>query len=286
MNSTTESQQQDIVVITGGAGGMGLITAKILGADHRVILCDVNPQRLESACAELREQGIHCEAKTCDITELQSVTELAAYAAQQGTLKAVVHTAGLSPQMANPETIMRVNALGTININNAFLQVAGEGFAMVNVASMAGHMLPVLLLPSRSYPLAFSDTDRFFRKMMARCNLLPKKARTGMAYSISKNFVMWYSKALAGRYGEKGARILSVSPGTIDTAMGRLEEKSGSAKLLDFAALKRFGRPEEVAELLAFCASDKASYMTGIDIPCDGGVIACITPKDLRSLST
>ncbi len=76
-----------------------------------------------------------------------------------------------------------------------------------------------------------------------------------------------------------------VRAGTIDTAMGRLEEKSGSAELLSFAALKRFGKPEEVAELLAFCASDRASYMTGIDIPCDGGLIACITPKDLRSLS-
>ena len=56
--------------------------------------------------------------------------------------------------------------------------------------------------------------------------------------------------------------------------MGRLEEVSGSAEMLKKAAMKRFGRPEEIAELLAFCASDKASYLTGVDIVCDGGVVA------------
>lgn len=73
---------------------------------------------------------------------------------------------------------------------------------------------------------------------------------------------------------KKGARIVSVSPGSFDTAMGRLEEKSGSAEMLKTAALKRFGKPDEIAEVLAFCASEKAGYLTGTDVLCDGGVCA------------
>jgi NAD(P)-dependent dehydrogenase (short-subunit alcohol dehydrogenase family) len=104
---------------------------------------------------------------------------------------------------------------------------------------------------------------------------MPKELyRTGMAYGISKNFVVWLSQFSAAKFGAKGARILSVSPGVFDTEMGRLEEKSGSADMLKTAALKRFGKPHEIAAVLAFCASEKAGYLTGTDVLCDGGVIA------------
>ena len=76
---------------------------------------------------------------------------------------------------------------------------------------------------------------------------------------------------MAARFGAKGARILSVSPGSFDSAMGRLEKGSGSERLVACAALKRFGPSEEFAELLAFCACSKPGYFTGVDILCDGG---------------
>lgn len=262
-------------VVTGGAGGMGFAAAKVLGRDHRVVICDVNQQRLDSAAAQLERSGITCEAVVCDITDRASVGALFERATNFGTVSSVVHTAGVSPQMADPATIMKVNALGTIHITETAYAIASDGFALVNVASMAAHLLPALLIPRRSYSLAFTDIDKFLKKTLFPCRFMPKELyRTGMAYAISKNFVIWYSKKNAARFGEKGARILSVSPGSFDTEMGRLEEKSGSAEMLKSAALQRFGRPEEIAELLAFCASEKASYMTGIDILCDGGVVA------------
>lgn len=266
---------KDISVITGGAGGMGLATAKIMGRDHHVVICDVNQQRLDSAITELNALNISCSSVICNITDSVSVEALFDQAVALGRVKSVIHTAGVSPQMANPEIIMRVNALGTINITNASYKIATEGFALINVASMAGYMMPALLIPKRAYPYALTNTDFFLKKVLFPCRFMPSEFyRTGMAYSISKNFVIWYSKKSAAKFGQKGARIISVSPGSFDTEMGRLEEKSGSAEMLKKAALKRFGRPEEIAELLAFCASNKASYMTGIDILCDGGVIA------------
>lgn len=269
------SREKKVTVITGGAGGMGLATAEILGRDHHVVLCDVDQDRLDQAVEKLGGLGISCESLVCDITDSDSVDAMLQQTAASGTLRSLVHTAGLSPQMADAETIMRVNAVGTINITNAAFEAASEGFALVNIASMAAHMLPGVISPHRVYRLASSRPELFLRKMVFLCRLAPTDFfRSALAYGLSKDFVIWFSKRNAARFGERGARVVSVSPGSFDTAMGRLEEKSGSAEMLKKAALKRFGRPEEIAEVLAFCASDKASYLTGTDILCDGGVIA------------
>ena len=264
-----------IAVVTGGAGGMGFATAALLGRDHHVVISDVNQLRLDAAAARLQEDGISCDTALCDVADRESVEALVRRVEGMGEVAAVIHTAGISPQMADPETILRVNALGTINITEAFLRIAKAGFALVNVASMAGHMLPNVIIPTRAYRYALTDVNLFLKKLLFRCRLMPKEFyRVGMAYSVSKHFVIWYCKKNAARFGAKGARILSVSPGTFDTEMGRLEEKSGSMELLRQAALQRPGKPEEIAELLAFCASEKAGYLTGVDILCDGGVVA------------
>jgi NAD(P)-dependent dehydrogenase (short-subunit alcohol dehydrogenase family) len=264
-----------VSVITGGAGGMGLATAKLLGRDHLVVISDVNQDRLASAGAELERLGIRHEQVVCNISDPSSVAALIQRGASLGALRSVVHTAGLSPQMADGKTIMTVNALGTVHVIDACYEAATAGFVLVNIASMAAHIIPALLLPKRAYPLAFSEPEAFLEKSLRISRLMPRDLhRKGVAYGISKHFVIWASRKSAARFGAKGARVLSVSPGSFDTAMGRLEEKSGSAAMLETAALKRFGTPEEIAELLAFVASDKASYLTGTDILCDGGVIA------------
>ena len=84
----------------------------------------------------------------------------------------------------------------------------------------------------------------------------------------------WYSESQAERFNARGLRIVSVSPGSVDTEMGRLEEQAGAGAMVTDAAVPRWGKPEEMAELFAFCASDKAGYLTGTDILNDGGVVA------------
>ncbi len=258
---------REVSVITGGAGGIGLATAKIVGRDRFVVICDVSQDRLDAAVTELENLDIACKAVTCDITDRNSVAELVETSATLGTVTTVIHTAGVSPGMGAADLIMRINAIGTVNINEAFYRIAGEWFAIVNVASMAAHIVPDIAIPRGRFSYAMQSEDAFMKKMMSACNIAPKKLPPGLAYSISKSFVMWYCTSQAGKFGTRGARIVSISPGSIDTEMGRLEEESGSGAMLRYAALRRFGRREEVAELLAFCASDKASYITGIDIP-------------------
>jgi NAD(P)-dependent dehydrogenase (short-subunit alcohol dehydrogenase family) len=110
-------------------------------------------------------------------------------------------------------------------------------------------------------------------KMMKRVNLFPKKTRAGVAYGISKHFVIWFAKQDAARFGAKGIRVLSVSPGNFETPMGELEKEEADL-YTKYCAIKRFGHVNEIASLFAYCASEEAGYLTGVDILCDGGLVA------------
>lgn len=268
-----------VSVITGGAGGMGLATAKIVGRDHAVVLCDVRQDRLEAAATALHDLGITPTVVNCDVTDRRAVADLLGTAANLGTVVSVIHTAGVSPSMGPADYVMRTNAIGTINVDEEFYASAGEGAVIVNVASMAAHMLPAEIVPAGQFPLALDDANAFMDAMMAACNIAPEEARPGLAYALSKTFVKWYSQSQAERFNARGLRIVSVSPGSIDTEMGRLEEQAGAGAMVADAAVPRWGKPEEMAELLAFCASEKATYLTGTDILNDGGVIASMTER-------
>lgn len=272
-------------IITGGAGGMGLATARILGRDHRIVIADVDPVHIDRAVIDLVAEGIDVTGVACDITDRAAVERLFAEAEEHGHVRAVVHSAGVSPQMGDAAFIIKVNAVGTVNVAETFLEIAGEGDVLVNVASIAGHLTPRALQPTRAFRHAFTDLGALERRLVAGAERLPRKARPGAAYSTSKAFVIWYSEEMAAAFGERGARILSVSPGSFDTAMGRLEERSGSGKLIEYAALKRFGEPDEVAEVLAFTASEGPGYLTGTDILVDGGTKAGLGLKGLIAMA-
>jgi NAD(P)-dependent dehydrogenase (short-subunit alcohol dehydrogenase family) len=262
-------------VITGGTGGMGMATARILGTDHRIVLADLNQGRIDEAVAELRTAGIDASGTVCDITDRTSVDKMLTFAeAGDHHIRAVVHTAGVSPQMGSAQFVAHINAIGTVNVTQGFLSRAAEGDALVNVASVAGHGLPKVLVPSGAFPKAESDPVEFEKIIVRRSKILGKKLHSGLAYSFSKAFVIWYSRKQAAAFGARGARIVSVSPGSFDTAMGKLEADHGAADLLKVSAIKRFGRPEEIAAVLAFCASEAPGYLTGTDILVDGGTRA------------
>ena len=268
-----------VALITGGAGGMGLATAKVLGRDHALVLCDVRQDRLDTAAAALKDLGVTATVVNCDVTDKRAVAALLETTSGHGTIAAVIHTAGVSPSMGDAHYVMTTNALGTLNVNEAFFTTAGEGAAIVNVASMAAHLLPEELIPTAHFPLALHDAALFTEHMMSACSIAPEEARSGMAYAVSKGFVRWYSTSQAERFNGKGLRIVSMSPGSVDTEMGRLEEQAGAGAMVTDAAVPRWGKPEEMAELLAFCASDKAGYLTGTDILNDGGVVASMKER-------
>lgn len=268
-----------VSVITGGMGGMGLATAKILGADHTLVLCDVRQERFDAAREQLYGFGLAATLVEGDVTDRCAVERLFDTATGLGRLASVIHTAGVSPSMGDAEYVLRTNAIGTLHVNEVFYATAPEGAAIVNVASMAAHLLPEEMIPTGRFPLALTDSDAFLSETLAVCDSAPAEARSGYAYAVSKAFVKWYSISQAERFNGRGLRIVSVSPGSIDTEMGRLEEQAGAGALIADAAVPRWGRPEEMAELFAFCASDKAGYLTGADILNDGGVVASVRER-------
>ena len=262
-------------LITGGTGGMGVATAHLLGHDHRIVLADLDQTRIDTTVAELATLHIDATGFVCDITDRASVDRLFAAAEEGGHhVRAVVHTAGISPQMGAPGKIARINGIGTVNIAQTFLPRAAEGDVLVNVASTAGHGVPKFLIPFRAFPLAETDPAAFERALVNRARVAGKKLHSGLAYGLSKAFVIWYTRALAVAFGARGARIVSVSPGSFDTAMGRLEKDHGASEFLKVSAIKRFGKPEEIAAVLAFAASEEPGYLTGTDILVDGGTRA------------
>ncbi|WP_409427169.1 SDR family oxidoreductase [Mycobacterium sp. SMC-11] len=266
-----------VSVITGGAGGMGLATAKIVGREQPVVLCDVRQDRLDAAAGVLQELNV--VTVHCDVTDRDAVAALFATAAGLGPLTSVIHTAGVSPSMGDADYVMRTNAVGTLNVNEVFHQIAPEGAAIVNVASMAAHLLPEELIPVGQFPLALQDVPAFLDAMAAGYSGFPEEVRSGFAYAVSKAFVRWYSSSQAERFNGRSLRIVSVSPGSVDTEMGRLEERAGAGAMVTDAAIPRWGTPEEMAELLAFCASNQAGYLTGTDILNDGGVVASMRER-------
>jgi NAD(P)-dependent dehydrogenase (short-subunit alcohol dehydrogenase family) len=268
-----------VSVITGGAGGMGLATAKVVGRDHAVVLADVRQDRLDEAAAALDGLGITHKAVNCDVTDRRAVDALLETASGLGDLASVIHTAGVSPSMGSAEYIMRTNAIGTLNVNESFFAGAEEGAAIVNVASVAAHLMPETMLPTEHFPQALHDQDAFMTAMLAGCAIVGDEMQSGIAYAVSKSFVRWYSVAACERFNGKGLRVLSVSPGSFETEMGLIEAEAGAGAMVADAAIPRWGRPEEMADLLAFCASARAGYLTGTDILNDGGVIASMRQR-------
>lgn len=272
-----------VSVIT-GAGGIGLATAKIVGRDRAVVLCDVRQDRLDAAAAALKDVDV--TVINGDVTDRDVVARLFDAAAAGGAIASVIHTAGVSPSMGDADYVMRTNAIGTLNVNEAFFRAAGEGSAIVNVASMAAYLLPEELIPTGRFPLALRDVDAFLAAMAAVCEPMPQEVRSGVAYGVSKAFVRWYSSSQAERFNGRGLRIVSISPGSTDTEMGRLEEQAGAGALVVDAAVPRWGKPEEMAALLAFCVSDQAGYLTGTDILNDGGVVASVRERARAAAET
>ena len=231
-----------------------------------------------------RNSGSARRSWTSDVTDRKAVAALFESAASLGPVVSVIHTAGVSPSMGDADYVTRTNAIGTLNVNEVFFDTAQEGAAIVNVASMAAHLLPEELIPTDKFPLALHDVTEFVDAMVDQCDIVPAEARPGFAYAVSKSFVKWYSASQCERFNAKGLRIVSVSPGSVDTEMGKLEEKAGAGAMVTNAAVPRWGRAEEMADLFAFCASDRAGYLTGTDILNDGGVVASMRER-ARSLA-
>ena len=274
----------NVCVITGGGSGMGLETAKNIDKSVILVLTGRTLQKLENAKAVLQEEGHVVHLTTCDVSSRRDVHELCLLAASLGTIKTVIHAAGLSPTMADPEQIVRVNAVGTKNVNMEFYKYMNDGGVIVDIASSSAYEAPAALVKHQIYEEAEYKEDDFVRHMTGEANLIPGEAynKAGFAYTLSKNFVVWYAQKCAHQYGPKGIRVVSVSPGLIETDMGAQEvEKSEFAReMVERSCAHRMGKPEELGFAIATIADERNGYLCGIDVLIDGGAFTGKKFKD------
>jgi NAD(P)-dependent dehydrogenase (short-subunit alcohol dehydrogenase family) len=262
-------------IVTGAASGIGAATAeRLVGTVDVLVLADIHQQAVEEVAQRLASDATRCDAVAVDISDPVDVERLAAVAAAHGTLRRVAHVAGISPTMGDWRAVLDVDLVATARILQALFPLATDGTAIVCVASMAAHLVGPYADPAVDavidQPLAASIFDDY------RAAAGDGAEDPGMAYAYAKRGVMRLVQRESVPFGQKGARVCSVSPGTIDTPMGRqeLERQPQMAMLDDLTPLGRNGRADELAAVIAFLLSDDASYVTGIDLLADGGTCA------------
>ncbi len=263
-----------VCVVTGGGSGMGLAAAKLMPTDRIMIVSGRTEAKLTKAVEELKGIGFEAYAKACDTSDRESVKALAEYAASLGEITNVIHAAGVSPAMNyTPEQILKINAMGTVYVNQEFSKLMHKGSVIIDIASMSAYAMPEMMLPKKAYPLAETNEALFFKKALKMAGLIKDTyQKNGLAYSVSKNFVTWYAAKCAFEYGPKGIRVASLSPGLIATDMGNLETEHGG-NMLATSCEERMGKPEELGFAIATLADERNGYLAGVDILCDGGTI-------------
>jgi NAD(P)-dependent dehydrogenase (short-subunit alcohol dehydrogenase family) len=240
-----------------------------------VLLADRDGEHLERQVVALRSEGHEVHGITCDVVEPDAVRRLAAAAERSGPVRALAHVVGLSPSMADGEMVLRVNLVGPTLVADAFFELAGPGTAAVFVASLAGHL--VELTPEETAALGDPRAPDFPAAVVAATRGELDGAR---AYQLSKAALIRMCRDRAAAWGARGARIVSLSPGLIATPMGALEFAAQPEKrrLLPLTPLGREGTMVEIADAVEFLLSDRASFITGIDLLVDGGISTVLRP--------
>ena len=263
------------LLVTGATGGMGQACALLAaGEGYHLVLADLSPTKLEALAADCARLGVTAECHTLDVTAAESIASLVAAVESGNGVDAIVHTVGVSPQMAGGERIIDIDLIGTIGLLEALRPGLNAGGCAVCIASMSAYMVP----PNAGIEQVLSDP--LAPGLIERLKAVPGHPldNPGMAYAYAKKALKQYVADRAQAWGKEGKRFVSISPGLIDTEMGRLENDAmeNFDAMKSLVALGQLGQPEDIASTALFLLSDKAAYITGCDILVDGGFVATL----------
>lgn len=263
------------VLVTGAAGGMGRAAARLFGTTDDLVLTDVSAERLGAFADELRNDSYNVADHAGDMSDPKLIATLVGDVSADGRPFAVVHTAGLSPSLADWKAIMQVNLVASELLMNALEPALIPGSVAVLIASSAGHMMPPVpeVDAVLAEPLADSFMGAIEQVMTGMGGANSPGGMAGISYTLSKRAIHTMVERRSQTWGPKGCRIASISPGMIDTFMGRSElaNTGGAQELADATPAGRLGSANDIALAARFLASDDASFISGTDLLVDGG---------------
>ena len=264
------------VLVVIGVGGMGETIARRQAPGKITVLADFNEAAIEALAERMTTDGFDVRTQKVDVSSRESLTALATLAASLGPITQVVHTAGLSPTQAPLEAILRVDLVGVALMLEIFGDVVAPGAGGVVISSSSGYLTPAFTpaqeqLIRSTAPEALVDLDFFSAESLGSA---------GMAYGVAKRANRVQVQNASAAWGARGARINSVSPGVISTAMGRQELESPSGAfmraMVEKSGTGRLGTPSDIADGVTFLLGQQASFITGIDLLIDGGSVAAV----------
>ncbi|MGF6598351.1 NAD(P)-dependent dehydrogenase (short-subunit alcohol dehydrogenase family) [Paraburkholderia sp. GAS448] len=241
----------NVCVVTGAAGGIGSAIAQLLGdAGARLALLDRDEEKCHTLAGTLRENGIEARVFGCDIGDPESV---------RATAEAVGEAYGAADVLVNNAGLLRPGGIEDIGLDawNATLQVNLTGYMLCSqafgrgmLAKRAGSIVHVASIAAH-HPQTWSG-----------------------AYSPGKAAVAMLSRQIAAEWGPRGVRSNTVCPGMIRTPLSETFYAQGDVESRRSAmtASRRIGRPTDIAEVVAFLASERAGYVNGAEIVVDGGL--------------
>jgi NAD(P)-dependent dehydrogenase (short-subunit alcohol dehydrogenase family) len=269
------------VIVVIGAGSIGQAIVRRISAGKHVLLADIKQENAEAAAKVLFDAGFNVSTATVDVSSRASVQALVEAATKLGQVFGVIHAAGVSPSQAPPETILKVDLYGTALVLEEFGNVIARGGSGVVIASQSGHRLPPLNSEQNAL-LATTPVDDLLSLPM----LQPEQIKDSLhAYQISKRGNSLRVMAEAVRWGKRGARVNTISPGIITTPLANDELKGprgpGYRRMLEVSAAGRAGTPDEVGTVGAVLMGPDGAFITGSDFLMDGGVTAAYWFGDL-----
>lgn len=247
-------------VVTGAASGMGrLCIDRLRGTADDLVAVDLRQPQIEATVG-----------MACDISEPGAVADLVEQVGQLGTFRGLVHAAGVSPTMADPRRIFAVDLVGTALLLDAFEPLVEPGSAAVCFSSSAAYQVALQGVDAELQALVSEPRASGFLDAAEE-----RFADSGSAYAWAKRGVIAVSARAAVTWGRRGGRVNSLAPGLIDTPMGRQEAEQQPIMqiMLDKTPLGRLGQSHEVAAVVAFLVSEQASFISGIDLLVDGGML-------------
>lgn len=262
------------VMILTGAGQIGMAIARRMGAGMKIVVGDKKPENALAAAETLNAAGFDADAREMDLASRDSIRALIRQAQACGDIAMLVNAAGVSPSQAPVEAILKVDLYGTAALLEEVGRVIAPGGVGVTISSQSGHRMPALT-PEQDEQLAVTPAEELLSLPM----LQPAAIRDTLhAYQLAKRCNEKRVMAEAVRWGARGARINSVSPGIIVTPLA-VDEFNGprGAFYKNMFANCPAGRPgtaDEVANVAELLMSDRGAFITGADFLVDGGATA------------